>query len=178
MKKTITCMMMAIATIIGFTSCDEEKEVVFATWKGFTVNPTEVSIGDSVVVKAEVDKPGNCLYNTSYTWTMEIDTINAETNKTGKQQLEYRISSTPQRPIHMNDQPVAYFKIPANAVKGSANRRFTFQVNYDNAVYATPVTHKTEIQEGYLGDNAITYSVLTGLYSKANATFKCNITIK
>lgn len=177
MKKYILFAFTALVSLVSLTSCDDKASISFVTWKGFTVEPTTLSAGDTLIIKAHVDKPGKNLYKVNYSWTLEVDTLSADGTKSGKQKLTYNIASTAGHPIHMNDQPVAYFKMPANIVKGTASHNVSFQVNYDNAMDSEPMNFTTHVKDGYLGTE-ISYNVLSILYSQAKSNFRCTFTVE
>lgn len=178
MKKIILLSTMAIASILSLVSCDDEVEPMrFATWKGFKIENATLSPGDTLRIHAELDKPGKYLYKVAYKWTMVIDTISKE-DVVRPDTIVYRIQSTSVRPIHMNDEPKAYFPIPKNAVRETKSHRFTFTCDYEHAAAGIPEKQAdTKPYEGYLGGD-FSYNVLSSLYSRTSNSFSATLTIK
>lgn len=178
--KTMWLVIMSLVMTACIVSCndDDNYEVIFPTWRGFKINTNTVKRGDTLRINMPVEKGGQNLMKTSYTWTMQVDTLDDDGVRTGTKTLTYKIASKASRPIHMNDEPKAYFAIPMNAIPGTANRQFTFKVNYDNCVQCNDVySYTQEVQSGYLG-KFITCSILSQLYSSATANFSTSITIE
>lgn len=179
MKKTLFLGILALASAFVFTACeDDDASMYFPTWKGFKIDRTTLVAGkDTLKIHADLNKPGKYLYRVSYKWTMVIDTISDD----GKQALDtlvYTIQSSASHPIHMNDEPSARFIIPANAVKGTMVRPFTFTCDYEHAAAGVPVAQDmTQPFEGYLGGH-FKYQILSPLYSRTSNSFTTPITIE
>lgn len=177
MKKTFIMAIMALASIMTFTACDDDDPtLVFPTWKGFKIDQTTLNAGDTLRIHADLDRPGKYLYKVHYKWTMVVDTISEE-GKVALDTLTYKVQSTTARPIHMNDTPNAYFLIPKNAVKGSKATNFTFTCDYEHAASGTPEPLETAPHDGYLG-GVFKYQVLSPLYSRTSNRFSTMITIE
>lgn len=169
-------MLACICVVLALSSCDEDYTIKFAMWKGFEINPTTVHPGDTIRIKAVLDKGGQYLYKIKYNWTMTVDTIN-DKGMTGEKELSYSISSSTSRPIHMNDEPSAYFVIPQNVVTGKALHKFTFQADYEHAATGAPVSTQSTAQEGYYG-GVFNYQALSTLYSRTTNNFTTVINIE
>lgn len=177
MKKTILLSLLALITICSFTSCKEDDyNIEFPIWKGFTLSKTTVTPFDTLIMKCHLDKGGKNLYNTHYICTMIIDTISQE-NIIQPMAITYDVASNASNPIHMNDEPSMYFPIPKNPVPGTKNRRFIFEVKYSNAVDGAPVSYTTQVKDGFLG-NEFKNEVQSTLYSHTTSNFNYPISIE
>ena len=177
MKKTLLLSLLALITICSLTSCKEDDyNIEFPIWKGFTLSKTSVAPGDTLIMKCHLDKGGKNLYQTHYICTMTIDTVSAK-NEVKSMAITYDVSSNANHPIHMNDEPTIVFPIPQNAVLGTKSRRFSFEVKYSNAVDGEPKTFKSQVHDGYLG-NEFTYQIQSVLYSHTTSNFNHTITIQ
>lgn len=177
MKKFFILSLLALVGI-SFTSCDDiDYNISFPMWKGFTLSSKTLHAGDTLVVKAVLDKKGKNLYSPTYSWTLNIDTISDE-GKVGTKTLSYRKVSNNAHPILINDEPEARFVIPENVMKGTASHHIGFDVEYDNAVDATEtISLESMPQEGYEGGR-FTYNVASTLYSRTRCTFNTRLTIE
>jgi len=187
MKKSILLGMLSLITFVSFTSCDDDDTTIkFPIWKGFQIytssktftpgSSINVKAGDTLRIKAILDKGGQYLNQVKYKWYLTVDTLD-EKGIPGAKDLSYSIESNSAHRIHMNDEPTAYFVIPANVAMGTAKHQFSFNVDYSNAAVGVPASGSSTTQEGYFG-GVFNYQAASTLYSKTTNNFSATITIE
>lgn len=182
MKSTLKNIFASLIAICCFSACDilgldEDTSIIFPTYRGFKIDKTTLSGGDTLHIKAYISKKGQYLYKCNFNWYMEVDTLCQESGATGKMLLHYSIKSTNATPISLNDETTAKFVIPENIVTGTQRTNFSFQVEYEHAAAGTPKDKETPAEEGYLGGTFV-YRVMSVLYSRITNNFTTSLTFQ
>lgn len=169
MKKTIFAI-IAIMAGITFVSCEDEKEPIPPTFKGFTYSPKPVHAGDSLQVTSVYEKEGAYVYFVGHKgifWTLTLDTLN-EKGARSTWSKKYEPYSTV-----ADGAPQIKLKIPNSAAKGKATIKL--EAVYSNAVDAKATWSRSyKVQSGYEG-STFTQAVTSTLTSKASGDFTFNI---
>ncbi len=168
-KKTISLLLLLpVLFVLTLVSCEDDKECVPPSFKGFLYEPSPAHPGDSVTITACMRDRGQHVYGPKYTWKVTLDTLDTETGVTGT--WEYKLT---QKASISDPDPQVKVPIPHTALEGTT-ATCTFSAVYNNSVDGVPgrgVACPT--LEGYLG--TFQPSVVTAvLYSEANGrlTFK------
>lgn len=138
------------------------------TWKGFELRPdrSHIYAGDTVRATACQDMKGHLINATTYTWTLTLDTLNAD--ESASAQYVY------QKSVHTNydgtndGDPSYTFRMPANAVpNGRATISFAAQYSYSADGIEVSINQPYDQSTGLGGS---IYSQSATLYGKANGS--------
>lgn len=128
MKKTLVMAILFMGLLLAFTACEENNYDSYPpTWKGFTVTPSIVKVGEGFQVTAVQKEKGHLLNATDYQWLLVVYKANNERDTVSKysQHTNYDGIS--------NADPVATLRIPADALPSNPNVKYRvhFQATYN-----------------------------------------------
>lgn len=171
--KKFAFIMVAALSVLLITSCEDKKTSYPPVFKGFTVEPSKPCAGDSITIKACVDKKGSLLYSSTYNWGLSMTTID---NEGFTHDTVIAVKQTVPSDGTQYKDPVVKFRIPKDvfiANGRSAYATIKFSASYKNAADGEAVG----IMGGYTGEGcfgSIESNVAT-LYSGASGSGRFNV---
>lgn len=158
-------IIIAILCVVS-TSCDDDKEQpIPPTFKGFTYSPNPAKAGEKMKITAVIRDKGKNVYGPRYTWTLTLDTVNADgaTVKDAKIKKEWKGSIS-------DGNPSVEFILP-KSICDPAYAKCTFYADYQNNADAiTFPEFENSTDEEYLG-RFNPSRVASVLYSNVSGSF-------
>lgn len=160
MKKYIFILLTTFVAIALY-SCEDEKNSIPPTFKGFTVSPNPAHPGDTVRVKLYYADKGEYIYGPRCAWNMKLDTLLEDGSTRDTTMWNYVQASI------SADHLGTSFILPKTTNPGI--KTCNVEISFNNSVDTKKVTVRDNVlqpgYEGKMGKSAVTsllYSKFTG----------------
>ena len=148
-------------SLVGLVSCDEEDYNSYVpTFKGFRVEPSEPTVGDSITITAVQVQKGHLIYRATYNWVVKCQgTV---------------VYDSPHKVVYDNESadPQIVFRLPDDAPMGTYTVSFTanYKFSGQGSVINNGGTYD-DPEEGISGQINLVNSGLTEGNCSGSTTF-------